>query len=151
MCNTYKVWKVKASGNWVYFRADKPSRQTPPKHAQEVTLSPEEATFMWKHLARREHVGFLRSPKHARARLMAYHDRPDARAERAAREAYKAQAQAKVDAQCAAERAERAPLVARYAELTGQAAEDIEKRVKGMGGRASIAYLESRIARKEGK
>lgn len=148
MCNTYTYWQVKRSGNWVYFRADKPSRQTPPKSAKQVTLSPAEAKFMWSHLpTRHDHVGFLKSSKAARQFMMAHHDRPDARAEREAWQARKEEYAKKQETQRAAEHSERAPLVARYAELYGQDPEDVEERARIMEGRLAVIWLEDKIAK----
>ena len=136
MCNTYTFWKVKGSGKgsrpaqWALFRADRPPQHKPPKHAEEVTLSPEEAAFMWSYFGKKNRAGmvsFLRSSKNARAQMLAQHNSPGARAQREADEAHKAKAQADREARCAAERAERAPLVARYAEMTGRTPDDIEK------------------------
>jgi hypothetical protein len=151
MCNTYTFWQAKGSGTWAYFRDDKPSRQTPPKRAKKVTLSPYEASFMWKHLHRNQHVDFLRASKAVRSTMMAHHDRPDARAEREADRAHEEQAQAKQDAQRAAERAERAPLVARYAELTGRDPEDVEDIIRPTVSdhRLAVAWLTSKIELKE--
>lgn len=146
MCNTYTYWQVKRSGNWVYFRADQPSRQTPPKSAKTVTLSPDEARFMWSHLpTRHDHLGFLKSSKAVRQFMMAHHDRPDARAEREARQAHKEEYARKQEAQRDAERAERAPLVARYCELYGLDPEDVESRMFRRGDMA-VRWLEDEIA-----
>lgn len=153
MCNTYTYWLVKGSGKWVYFRAAKPSRQTPPKSAKQVTLSPDEAKFMWSHLpTRHDHVGFLRSSKGARKLLMAHHDRPDARAEREARQAAKDKAQAAKEAAVAAKLDELEPLIARYCELSGREPEDVRssaliRRLDCMGK----VWLEDKIAKHERK
>lgn len=157
MCNTYTFWTVKGSGTWVYFRADKPPRQTPPKWATTVTLSPDEARFMWKHLHRNQHVSFLRASKTVRSNMMAHHDRPDARAEREADQAGKEAYERQQAAQRARYREERAPLVARYAELSGRDSDAIENApllrntADERDQRVAVAWLRQKITKAEAK
>ncbi len=63
---------------WAVFRQDRPPKFDPPAHAQTVTLSKAEATFMWTYFRKADRNGkgeFLAS-RGQREILMARHDQP---------------------------------------------------------------------------
>ena len=152
ICNTFIAWEVKGTGKKVAFRKDNPPRQKPPKSARVVELSPAEASFMFRCLDRNQWPAFILDPPYRRASMMsALRDRDGKdRAERDARPDAASLARQEEDKR-AAERAERAPLVARLAELAGQTVEDVRARVErtGMSHSTMMTGLKTRIFRAE--
>ena len=134
ICNTFIAWEVKGSGKKVAFRKDKPPRQKPPKHARVVELSPAEASFMFRCLDRDQWPDFILAKPFERAFRMKMYAERDVRdrAERDNRPTADELAR-QVEARSAAERAERAPLVARFAELTGKTVEAVRAQVESTG------------------
>jgi hypothetical protein len=134
----------------VAFRKDNPPRQKPPKHARVVELTPAEASFMFRCLGRDQWPGFILEKPWPRSYMMRVLKRHDAR-DRAKRDA-RPDAVSLADreeAKRAAERAEREPLVARLAELTGESVEDVRTRVEFGGSPHAVILpvLKTRIAR----
>ena len=144
MCNTFMVWKSKSTGKTVHFRTDKPSRQTPPKHAKKIILSPAEASFMFRLLSPREQPGFLLASNARRQYMMDKLDGPGARAERearrAAQEEYAKELARQAEARPGAERAELEPLITRYCELKGEDAAAVRDQIERIGKTTDHAH-----------
>ena len=133
---------------WAVFPADRPPAYAPPGHAQTVTLTRAEASFMWTYFRKDDwdgKAGFLANPG-LRKMLMDRHDSAEDRADRSDRAARKEAYERERDVQRAAERAERAPLVVRYCELTGQVPEDVEQKPIMREHRLAVAWLNQKIA-----
>jgi hypothetical protein len=182
ICNTYVFWKIKGKAGakvparasrkapvlgqagaraavreWAVFPADRPPAYTPPDHAQTVTLTGAEASFMWTYFRKDDwdgKAGFLAS-RGRRKMLMDRHGSAEDRATREADQAGRKAHESELDVQRARYREERAPLVARYCELTGRDPDDVENTLPfrheadEAGQRMAVAWLKQKITKSE--
>jgi hypothetical protein len=154
ICNTFIAWEVgkKGSGKLVAFRKDNPPRQKPPKHARIVELTPAEASFMFRCLDKDQMPGFiLEKPWPRSVWMRTYGDRDVRdRAERDSRPDAVSLAE-REEAKRVAERAEREPLVQRWAELLGEDVDTVRQRVdrQTCGRDAILTWLKFKVYQAE--